>query len=81
METETERGKVVGPNDIPVKELKYLGQRAVDLSTRWGSVFVVLHQRSALNLFFFVMLMERLTNEVRDESHWTMIFADDFSDL
>lgn len=34
METETERGKVVGPNDIPVKELKYLGQRAEDLSTR-----------------------------------------------
>lgn len=29
-----QRGKVVGPNDIPVKELKYLGQRAVDLSAR-----------------------------------------------
>lgn len=34
METETERGKVVGPNDIPGKEWKCLGERAVDLLTR-----------------------------------------------
>ena len=35
------------------------------------------HQGSALCPFLFAMVMDRLTNEVRQESPWTMIFADD----
>ena len=35
-----------------------------------------LHQRSALSLFF-AMVMDRMTDEVRRESQWMMMFADD----
>uniref|UniRef100_A0A3B3I9A4 ribonuclease H n=1 Tax=Oryzias latipes TaxID=8090 RepID=A0A3B3I9A4_ORYLA len=40
-------------------------------------VEVGLHQGSALSPFLFAMLMDRLTDEVRQESPWTMMFADD----
>ena len=40
-------------------------------------VEVELHQRSALSSFLFAMVMYRLTNEVRQESLWMMMFADD----
>ncbi|TRY54571.1 hypothetical protein DNTS_001573 [Danionella cerebrum] len=36
-----------------------------------------LHQGSALSPFLFAMVMDRLTDEVRQESPWTMMFADD----
>ena len=38
---------------------------------------VELHQRSVLNLFLFAVTMDRLTDEVRREPPWTMLFADD----
>ncbi|XP_013866635.1 uncharacterized protein LOC106519479 [Austrofundulus limnaeus] len=40
-------------------------------------VEVRLHQGSALSPFLFTVLMDRLTDEVRQESPWTMMFADD----
>ena len=33
--------------------------------------------RSVLSLFLFAAIMDRLTNEVRTEPPWTMLFADD----
>ncbi|MBN3291466.1 POLR protein, partial [Polypterus senegalus] len=36
-----------------------------------------LHQRSALSPFLFAMVMDRLTDEIRQESPWTVKFADD----
>ena len=36
-----------------------------------------LHQRSVLSLFLFAVTMDRLTDEVRREPPWTMLFADD----
>lgn len=36
-----------------------------------------LHWRSALSTFFFSVLMDRLTVEIRQESPWTKMFADD----
>ena len=40
-------------------------------------VKVGLHQGSALSPFPFAMIMDRLTDEVRREPPWTMLFADD----
>ncbi|KAJ8375265.1 hypothetical protein SKAU_G00058450 [Synaphobranchus kaupii] len=40
-------------------------------------VGVGLHQGSALSPFLFAMVMDRLTDKVRQESPWTMMFADD----
>ena len=40
-------------------------------------VNVGLHQGSALSPFLFAVIMDRLTDEVRRESPWTMLFADD----
>ncbi|KAJ8333822.1 hypothetical protein SKAU_G00411410 [Synaphobranchus kaupii] len=40
-------------------------------------VGVGLHQGSALSPILFAMVMDRLTDEVRQESPWTMMFADD----
>ncbi|XP_061621461.1 uncharacterized protein LOC133474126 [Phyllopteryx taeniolatus] len=40
-------------------------------------VDVGLHQGSALSPFLFAVVMDRLTDEVRLESPWTMMFADD----
>ncbi|KAK3562935.1 hypothetical protein QTP86_011609 [Hemibagrus guttatus] len=36
-----------------------------------------LHQGSALSPFLFAMVMDQLSEEVRQESPWTMMFADD----
>ena len=40
-------------------------------------VKVGLHQGSVLSPFLFVVIMDRLTDEVRREPPWTMLFADD----
>ena len=40
-------------------------------------VKVGLHQGSALSLFLFAVIMDRLTDEVRREPTWMMLFADD----
>ena len=38
---------------------------------------VRLHQGSTLSLFLFAVIIDRLTDEVRREPPWTMLFADD----
>ncbi|KAK3518525.1 hypothetical protein QTP70_001508 [Hemibagrus guttatus] len=40
-------------------------------------VEVKLHQESALSPFLFAIVMDQLSEEVRQESPWTMMFADD----
>ena len=46
-------------------------------TTESFKVKVGLHQGSALSLFLFAVLMDRLTDEVWREPPWTMLFADD----
>ena len=46
-------------------------------TTESFKVKVGLHQGSALNPFLFAVIMDRLTDEVRREPPWTMLFADD----
>ncbi|KAK3536119.1 hypothetical protein QTP70_029528, partial [Hemibagrus guttatus] len=41
------------------------------------NVKVGLHQGSALSPFLFAIVMDQLSEEVRQESPWTMMFADD----
>ena len=41
------------------------------------SVKVGMHQGLALIPFLFAMIMDRLTDEVRREPPWTMLFTDD----
>ncbi|KAK3550935.1 hypothetical protein QTP70_010122 [Hemibagrus guttatus] len=45
--------------------------------TEGFKVEVGLHQGSALSPFLFAMVMDQLSEEVRQESPWTMMFADD----
>ena len=49
---------------------------AVGITDRF-KVKVGLHQGSTLSPFLFAMVMDRLTDEIRLESPWTMMFADD----
>ncbi|KAK3553836.1 hypothetical protein QTP70_012206 [Hemibagrus guttatus] len=127
-------GKAVGPDDIPVKVWKCLGEAAVEFlaslfnrvlenlekaydrvpreelwycmrksgvaekyvrvvqdmyersrtvvrcavgQTEEFNVEVGLHQGSALSPFLFAIVMDQLSEEVRQESPWTMMFADD----
>ena len=46
-------------------------------TTESFKVKVGLHQGSALNLFLFAVIMDRITDKVRREPLWTMLFADD----
>ena len=46
-------------------------------TTESFKVKVGLHQGSALSPFLFAVIMDRLTDEVRREPSWTMLFADD----
>ncbi|KAK3523030.1 hypothetical protein QTP86_011327 [Hemibagrus guttatus] len=45
--------------------------------TEESKVEVGLHQGSALSPFLFAIVMDQLSEEVRQESPWTMMFADD----
>ena len=46
-------------------------------TTESAKVKVGPHQGSALSPFLFAVIMDRLTDEVRREPPWTMLFADD----
>ena len=46
-------------------------------TTKTFKVKVGLHQGSALSPFLFALIIDRLTDEVRREPLWTMLFADD----
>ena len=45
--------------------------------TEGFEVKVGLHQGSALSPCLFVMVMDRMTDDIREEAPWTMMFADD----
>ena len=45
--------------------------------TEGFEVKVGLHQRSALSPCLFAMVMDRITDDIREEAPWTMMFADD----
>ena len=45
--------------------------------TEGFEVKVGLHQGSALSPFLFAMVMDRITDDIREEAPWTMMFADD----
>ena len=47
--------------------------------TEWFHVRVGLHQGSALSPFLFAIVMDRITEEVRKEEPWNMLFADDIA--
>ena len=46
-------------------------------TTESFKVKVGLHQESVLRPFLFAVIMDRLTDEIRREPPWTMLFADD----
>ncbi|KAK3546267.1 hypothetical protein QTP70_025606, partial [Hemibagrus guttatus] len=54
-----------------LKEVRSSGE------TEEFNVEVGLHQGSALSPFLFAIVMDQLSEEVRQESPWTMMFADD----
>ena len=45
--------------------------------TEGFKVEVGMHQGSALSSFLFAMVMDRLTDEIREESPWNIMFVDD----
>ena len=51
--------------------------RCAEGTTESFKVKVGLHQESALSPFLFAVIMDRLTDKVRREPPWTMLFADD----
>ncbi|KAK3521076.1 hypothetical protein QTP86_007004, partial [Hemibagrus guttatus] len=66
-------GKAVGPDDIPVEVWKCLGEAAVEFLT---SLFnrVLESERMPEE---WRRMMDQLSEEVRQQSSWTMMFADD----
>ncbi|KAK3524879.1 hypothetical protein QTP86_011079 [Hemibagrus guttatus] len=61
---------------VPREELWYCMRCAIG-QTEEFKVEVGLHQGSALSPFLFAMVMDQMSEEVRQESPWTMMFADD----
>lgn len=51
--------------------------RCVTGMTNWFKLVVELHQGSVMSPFLFAMVIDRLTNEIKQESSWTMVFTDD----
>ena len=51
--------------------------RCAEETTQSFKVKVRLHQGSALSPFLFAVIMDRLTDELRREQPWSMLFADD----
>ena len=51
--------------------------RCVVGTTESFKVKIGLHQRSALSLFLYAVIMDRIMDEVRREPPWMMLFADD----
>ena len=45
--------------------------------TEGFEVKVGLHQGSALSPYLFAMVMNMMTDDIREEAPWTMMFADD----
>ena len=45
--------------------------------TNYFSIKIGLHQEYALNLFLFVIVMDKFTRAIQDEIPWCMLFADD----
>ena len=51
-------------------------RRAAGLTEEF-KVGVGLHQGSALSPFFFAIIMDKLTENIRKDAPWDMLFADD----
>ena len=51
--------------------------RSVVGQTEEFRVDVDLHQGSALSPFLFAMIMDRMSDEIRKDSPWNLLFADD----
>ncbi|KAK3557252.1 hypothetical protein QTP70_026097 [Hemibagrus guttatus] len=67
-------------NSLPAQwdgERKRTVVRCAVGQTEEFKVEVGLHQGSALSPFLFAMVIDQLSEEVRQESPWTMMFADD----
>ena len=63
-----------------VKDMCYQSKTAVRTPvgvTESFEVKVGLHQGSVLSPFLFAMILDRLTEDIRQESPWNMLFADD----
>ena len=69
-------GKVCTIVQDMYKESKTVVMCAVG-TTKSFKIKVGLHQGSALSPFLFAVIMDRLTDEVRREPQWTMLFAND----
>ena len=71
-------GKVYGTSTgyVGYKEGE-TGVRCAIGTTKSFKVKVGLYQGSALSPFMFAVIMDRLTDEVRREPPWKMLFADD----
>ena len=52
--------------------------RCVVGTTESFKVKVGPHQESVLSLFLFAVIMDRLTDKVRREPPWMMLFADEY---
>ena len=63
-----------------VQDMYYDSTTSVRCAVGAMEVFEVkvgLHQGSALNPCLFAMVMDRMTDGIREEGPWTMMFADD----
>ena len=54
-----------------------LQRTAVMCAVEWFDVKLGLHQGSALTPCLSAMVMNRMTDEIREEAPWTMMFADE----